>query len=180
MTSHAARDGQKSQGDNMLGKLIPQRLKTRMKAELHWQGVDILPELMPELMQFAHFIPHQPRANSYTLPAYPTATEFHPTSSLPVPPSSLWANYGTSVADYLESGEDDVKRMRQILTQSGPSIETAERILELGCAAGRMIRWLVDLDPVCEIWGVDIWATAILWCKEHLKYLHKNIFISYP
>ena len=32
-----------------------------------------------------------------------------------------------------------------------------------------MIRWLDELAPSREIWGVDICASPILWCKEHLS-----------
>jgi len=90
-------------------------------------------------------------------------------SSLPVPPSNLWASYGTSVEEYLESGRENVEKMLQIIKQSGTPLATAGRILELGCAAGRMIRWLADLAPVCKIWGIDISSSAILWCKEQLS-----------
>jgi ubiquinone/menaquinone biosynthesis C-methylase UbiE len=77
-------------------------------------------------------------------------------------------NYGVSAEDYLESGRCDVAKMREILHQAGFPIERTERVLEFGCAAGRMIRWLDDIAPSREIWGVDIWASAMLWCKEHL------------
>jgi SAM-dependent methyltransferase len=156
--------------------LLVVKLKNRVKREVKRQVVRVLPwampQLMPQLMQFAHCIPHRPEANSYVLPAYPAPTDFDPISPLPVPPSDLWVNYGSTAAEYLESGRQDVEKMRQIVEQSGAPIDKAERILEFGCAAGRMIRWLTDLAPTHEIWGVDIWASAILWCKEHLGSLH--------
>jgi len=59
--------------------------------------------------------------------------------------------------------------MRELCLQSGAPLEAAGRILELGCAGGRMIRWLADLSDSCEIWGADIWASAVIWCKQNLS-----------
>ena len=39
----------------------------------------------------------------------------------------------------------------------------------MGVAGGRLLRHLADLAPTQEIWGVDVWATAILWCHENLS-----------
>jgi SAM-dependent methyltransferase len=152
--------------------LLMQKFRNRVKRELNRQVMRAVRSEMSQLMQFAHHIPHRPDENSYVLPAYTAPTDFNPVSPLPVPPSDLWVGYGSSAAEYLESGRQDVEKMRQILEQSGAPIDKAERILEFGCAAGRMIRWLSDLAPTHEIWGVDIWASGILWCKEHLGALH--------
>jgi len=59
--------------------------------------------------------------------------------------------------------------MKQILDSSGFSIRDGSRVLDLGCASGRMIRWLVDFAEQCEIWGVDISAEHIIWCQEYLS-----------
>ena len=32
-----------------------------------------------------------------------------------------------------------------------------------------MLRWLVDLTPSTQLWGTDIWSSAILWCQDHLS-----------
>jgi SAM-dependent methyltransferase len=149
--------------------VVPRILKESVERQFRWQYHKMLPSVSARLMQFANFYPHRPEDDSYTLPAYPEGNGTHSTSQPPVPPSSLWVNYGTSPEEYLESGKQDIAKMRQILEQAGSPIETAERILEFGCAAGRLIRWLDELVPSREIWGVDIWATAILWCKEHLN-----------
>jgi SAM-dependent methyltransferase len=57
--------------------------------------------------------------------------------------------------------------MSGILADYDAPLHNADRILELGCAAGRMTRWLANLDA--EVWGVDIWSTAILWCQDNLR-----------
>jgi len=59
--------------------------------------------------------------------------------------------------------------MRSILSDSGYSFADGHRVLELGCAAGRMIRWLGDVADRCEIWGTDISAAHVYWCKQHMS-----------
>ena len=49
-----------------------------------------------------------------------------------------------------------VETMRRILEGSGFSFKSEGRILDFGCAAGRMTRYLKDLTEKYEIWGVDI------------------------
>ena len=63
----------------------------------------------------------------------------------------------------------DFEAMRKILAASGAPIENSGRILDLGCAGGRMIRHLADLVSHMEVWGCDIWADAIMWCQENLS-----------
>jgi ubiquinone/menaquinone biosynthesis C-methylase UbiE len=150
-------------------KLIPRFIRQRLEGEYRWQLTKMLPSLSSSLMQFGNFYPHLPDSDSYTLPAFPKCSGVSAESTYPVPPSDLWVNYGTSAEEYLESGRQDVAKMREILAQSSNPIEGANRILELGCAAGRMIRWLDDLAVSREIWGLDIWASAIHWCKENLS-----------
>lgn len=58
--------------------------------------------------------------------------------------------------------------MRDIAGTAGKPLEAAGRLLELGCAAGRMLRWLADLSGPCEMWGADINARHIFWCKQYL------------
>jgi spermidine synthase len=69
----------------------------------------------------------------------------------------------------VQSGKDDIETMRRILRESGFLIEQAGKILEWGVAGGRLIRHLRDLTPKTEIWGVDLWASAVRWCQEHLS-----------
>jgi ubiquinone/menaquinone biosynthesis C-methylase UbiE len=58
--------------------------------------------------------------------------------------------------------------MLDIAEGSGLRLGEGDRILDLGCGAGRMIRHLRHLSARCEIWGTDISAAHITWCKHHL------------
>jgi SAM-dependent methyltransferase len=87
---------------------------------------------------------------------------------LPVPPKSLWAEYGNTEQEYLSWGETDVSKMLSILSETGWVWADHGRALEFGCAAGRMVRWLKDLAETHEIWGLDISAKHVQWCQSNL------------
>jgi ubiquinone/menaquinone biosynthesis C-methylase UbiE len=87
-----------------------------------------------------------------------------PGDELPVPPRELWLGY-----DYPVHGAVHVKTMLDLAYASGLAFVPGDRILDLGCGAGRMIRHLRELADRCEIWGMDISAEHIFWCKENLS-----------
>jgi SAM-dependent methyltransferase len=117
-----------------------------------------LPRMGEQVMQLATYYPHA--QTTFRVPAEP----------LPIPPRRpFWADYCTSVDTWLQSGRDDIETMRRILRESGFAIEQAGKVLEWGVAGGRLIRHLYDLTPKTEIWGVDLWASAVRWCQEHLS-----------
>lgn len=87
----------------------------------------------------------------------------------PVPPKELWQGYGSSPEEYLESGRDNMATMLEILLKAGESPETLTRVLDLGCAAGRMLRFYPRPGDSAEIWGLDLDAKCIVWCQQHLS-----------
>ena len=89
-------------------------------------------------------------------------------SCLPVPPPGVRFGYGDTEEHWLNGGKQDIDNIMHLLTSTNFSIQKGSRILDLGCAQGRMIRWLTDLAEECEIWGVDIDARLITWCQENL------------
>ncbi len=99
----------------------------------------------------------------------PAARESWDERDLPVPPPKLWASFEESEAEFLASGRADVAIMREMLRSSDYPIENARRILDFGCAAGRMTRWLADLSDGREIWGADVSGRCISWCSQHLS-----------
>jgi SAM-dependent methyltransferase len=110
------------------------------------------------------YLPYKP-GSDYSLPA---SEALHATpaadAELPVPPKEMWLGY-----HYLIDGKRDVETMLKIVGASDFALEQGHRILDLGCAAGRMIRQLQPLADTCEIWGTDINAEHILWCKRNLS-----------
>jgi SAM-dependent methyltransferase len=146
----------------MLRKLLPKRLKAYIRSEL-------LRHVQADLRDFIPgregYLPHEPQSRNYIFPR----TLEESATSLAIPPSSLWAGYGSTVEEYLASGRNDVQTLRELLLAADAPIENSQRILEFGCAGGRMVRWLRDLVDVCEIWGTDISASHALWCQQHLN-----------
>jgi SAM-dependent methyltransferase len=138
----------------------------RVSAQLHKH---VLPNLAPSLMQFGQYWPHDSNSDSFSRPIAPDLSSLDPSSALPVPPREFWASYCTSAESFLASGREDCETMFRLLAESGAPVEEAERILELGCAGGRMLRWLTHLAPDTQLWGTDIWSSAILWCQDHLS-----------
>jgi SAM-dependent methyltransferase len=88
----------------------------------------------------------------------------------PIPPDKkLRPGGGPDEAGYLLWGREHVSNMRKILEASDFYFEDGNRILDFGCAGGRLIRHLKDLSEKCEIWGCDVTEECIIWCQEHLS-----------
>jgi SAM-dependent methyltransferase len=88
-------------------------------------------------------------------------------ADVPIPPRELWEGYGTNPEDYLASGREHVAAMMRNLSAHGMTTPPA-RVLEFGCAAGRMLRF-VPRPAHGDFWGVDIKADTIAWCQQHLS-----------
>jgi SAM-dependent methyltransferase len=147
-----------------------QSLKDRLKsaADPHFtaQLRRCLPGVAAGLQRLGLYWPHDPAAPAYSRPAEGIRSAGLP---LPVPPRALWADYCTSAESYLASGREDCETMRRILSAGGARIQDAGRILDLGCAGGRMIRHLADVGTTAQVWGCDIWADAVTWCQANLS-----------
>lgn len=87
---------------------------------------------------------------------------------LPVPPVELWLGYGKNVKEYLHGGQQ-ITNMIEILQKGGFEISNMKRIMDFGCGAGRMVRWLKPYAETAEIWGIDISADHITWAINHLS-----------
>jgi SAM-dependent methyltransferase len=115
----------------------------------------------PPDFQSLAYLPYAP-GEDYVLGPY--APPIDPNEALPLPPEALRLGYKN-----LAHGEDHVRTMLDIAAQSGFTPAQGHRILDLGCGSGRMIRHLRHLGDRCEIWGTDISAPHIAWCKQHLS-----------
>jgi SAM-dependent methyltransferase len=115
----------------------------------------------PASFQGLAFLPHRPDSD-YVLdfPEQPAGAP----ADLPLPPRSLWLGY-----NYPVHGERNVARMLEIVTASGFALGQGDRVLDFGCGAGRLIRHLAGFADRCEIWGTDISAEHINWCRQYLS-----------
>jgi SAM-dependent methyltransferase len=148
-------------------------LSRRLKAKLFGEQAttDSLARASTSLQSVsARFYPFAEGADAWILPPPPPGRA-HAPDAFAVPPQKLWAGYCDKADDYLASGKRDVEQMIELLKRAGCPIAAEEkdcRILDFGCAAGRMTRWLPGLAPRSEIWGADIRSEHILWCQQNL------------
>jgi SAM-dependent methyltransferase len=88
---------------------------------------------------------------------------------LPLPPQHLWKEYGTTEERYLELADLHTSSMLSILRAAGFDLDAGQkRILDFGCAAGPMLRRLKQYADTNTLWGTDIDANCIDWCRRHL------------
>ncbi|WP_207432058.1 class I SAM-dependent methyltransferase [Sabulibacter ruber] len=86
---------------------------------------------------------------------------------LPVPPIEYWEGYADTEEDYLAGGKKDMDVLLSILEKAEASPKTFTRVLDLGCAAGRMLRHFPGTKGKSELWGSDINARYINWCQQN-------------
>ena len=129
------------------------------------QSLFIQPTILP---YFITFFPHKRSSYAYVIPKASPRREGD-ASDLSTPPESLWLGYGLTIDEWLASGKQHVDKMRSILADSGCTLPPGSRVLELGCAGGRMLRWMRDVAEQGEVWGTDISGDHIMWCKQALS-----------
>ncbi len=106
-----------------------------------------------------------------------TATRGAATDGLPLPPARLRAQVGPSHADaraFLESGRIQAELIRDLLLESGTSIEDLGAILDWGCGCGRVLRHWSGLDGP-QVFGCDINQKMVAWCKENLSFAEVTV-----
>lgn len=86
----------------------------------------------------------------------------------PVPPEDLWQGYAETPDEFLQTGRTDVATMLGILEQAGARKEELTRVLDFGCAAARMLRFMPRVEGRSELWGVDVNAQHITWCQLNM------------
>lgn len=86
-----------------------------------------------------------------------------------IPPKDLWLGYGEKKEDYLNGGKIQIEKLLKLLRESDFDIRNGDRILDFGCGAGRMLRWLKPYAEKCEIWGVEINAELMYWANQFLN-----------
>jgi ubiquinone/menaquinone biosynthesis C-methylase UbiE len=151
-----------------LNKLVDKKIDRIIEQRI----ADIMAREFPALVQndpslVGKFFPNQKDWSFYiqAKPPLPSQTS----DSLPMPPQNLWEGYGNSETDYLAWGKEHVGNMKRILANDGFEFIAGRRIMELGCAAGRMLRWLIQESEYSELWGIDLSAEHILWCQQNLS-----------
>ena len=142
----------------MIQKAFPRPFRTRLLSKIRYW---ILPPLVTK------YLPYHWGHDTYALPKPTRVPEATAESIVPI--QRLWGGFWKDRTGYLESGRLQVEAMRKAMTDSGFDLDGCVRILDYGCGAGRMIRHLAHVAEEGEVWGLDIEAEAIYWCKQHLS-----------
>ncbi|MGL6137505.1 MAG: tetratricopeptide repeat protein, partial [Planktothrix sp.] len=124
-----------------------------------------------EPIDWLKYYPKSGQAPSYCLPK-PNILGKNPQTGkwqFPVPPQDLRLVFAENEEYYLNSGKTQVQVMLSVLRECGYFLKTGSRILDFGCASGRILRELADLSEICEIWGTDISADCIAWCQQNMS-----------
>jgi len=114
------------------------------------------------------FLPYKEGESSYMVIKQVRIDRPCSAKDLPIPPAHLLLGHKDE-AQFLAWGEIHFTNMKRILTDAGYSLAPGQKILDFGCGSGRLIRWLCDVAEGIEIWGIDLRAEHILWCKQNLQ-----------
>jgi SAM-dependent methyltransferase len=95
-----------------------------------------------------------------------------PPDGLPLPPARLRVRVaGTASAGwFLEGGRLAAETIRDVLERNGTRLDDLRTKLDFGCGCGRVLRHMANLRG--EIYGADVDAHAIAWCRENLPFAH--------
>lgn len=88
--------------------------------------------------------------------------------------------YGGDDTMYWMSG----LRHAHIASNTVTSADEGRRVLEMGCASGRVLRHFTNDPRYCEVWGADIKLRHVEWVRQNLrkdvKIVHNTILPSLP
>jgi len=95
----------------------------------------------------------------------------------PLPPARLRYQVGSvRAADFVAIGEQCVRDLQRGVALAGADFAALRSVLDFGCGCGRTLRWLTRwVDPTCRLYGTDMNADAIEWCRTVLAGVQLSI-----
>jgi len=113
----------------------PSAPRTRTRSAASWLRRLLRRADAPASFQEMAYLPFQPGRSFALPPVAPAPARAASADELPVPPRELWLGY-----NYPAHGEAHVRTMLDVAYASGLRFAPGDRVLDLGCGAGRMIR----------------------------------------
>jgi SAM-dependent methyltransferase len=128
-----------------------------MKLETLWHGIK-------------PYVPRQ--AHPVLKETYWRLTWYWHTRFTALPPAPLrWRVAGSSdIEAFLDGGRQCSQVLRDTLGAVQREWASFEHILDFGCGCGRMLVWLAQDSRSGHLYGTDIDAEAIAWCRNHLRF----------
>ena len=92
--------------------------------------------------------------------------------SPPLPPVALRyrVHCSPSRKAFLTVGEITAHTIRQTLQKNNIALDSCKRILDFGCGCGRTLRHFSFPAGTSGLYGTDVDAQAIQWCRHNLPY----------
>ncbi len=113
--------------------------------------------------------PLRPDDDSFVLRPPVAATLAGGPADWPLPDPGSWElEEESDPAAYLQSGEMHANAIRETVARHGLELGAGHRVLEFGCGYGRVLRWFAGMAGDPEVWGVDLDAGRVAWCRGHL------------
>jgi len=112
--------------------------------------------------------PYKRTQDSYCLPDIKVTEGVTCELGLPVPPARTMRGYGPDPDIYLRSGKANAEKMLELMEKNGRPLKNTDKILDFGCGAGRMTRWLGLLGDGEDYYGVDVLGEDVFWAKQNL------------
>ena len=88
-----------------------------------------------------------------------------------------WYSYGKD-GKYMAGGSLNADVYRKSFEKHFGELKEGDKIMELGCSSGRMIRWFEpEASRGVDVWGCDIDGPAIAWAQQNLP-SNLNFFMN--
>jgi SAM-dependent methyltransferase len=88
--------------------------------------------------------------------------------TLPIPPSKLRMGHSDQAEKFIAAGVNSATWIRRIMQREGVDLTQNARVLDWGCATGRVLRHFEDEAQLGEFWGADESSVCIDWNKANL------------
>jgi len=104
-----------------------------------------------------------------TLPLDEPLERYLERDPFPLPATADREGYhGERHFEYWLSGLRDYLLLRDRLRAAGAELVAGDRVLDFGCASGRVLRHLLCQGPPLDLWGCDINARHVEWLRRFL------------
>ena len=139
-------------------------IRERLRFACEWPIRTLTTSLLSHPL-WGHFIPFIPNGTrSWYIFPQPFVPEGG--SGLPIPPRELWRDLVGSEGEFLESGRADTRALAAAVRPHLP--QDADSVLDFGCGAGRMTRWMKEELGFAQVLGTDLDSTRASWCVNNL------------